>query len=152
MELHTLTRPDLIFAELRGRDRDAVLRELADRLMERWVVEDADALYEKLLEREELASTGIGEGVAIPHCKLKQLDTVVAAVATHKAGVDFEAVDEQPVHLFFAVLSPEKEPAAHLQALSAISKWVKTENCVERIVEAVDPKQIYDMLQQEADD
>ena len=121
MQLHSLTRSDLIFPNLPGNDARTLLRAFTERLEDGGVVKSANEVYEKLREREELGSTGIGNGVALPHCKLKGINQVVLAVATSAQGVDFGAVDGEPVRLFFMVLSPVKDPAAHLQSLAAIS-------------------------------
>jgi len=146
MQLGALTRPELIFVELPGSDTPTVLKAMADGLAARTIVGDADSLYDRLLEREELGSTGLGGGVAIPHCKMKKLDEVIVAVGISRRGVDFAADDGQPVRLLFLVVSPEDKPADHLQSLSAISKWVKSPARVEEILEIKDPDAIYQLL------
>lgn len=149
MHLGALTKPALIFVELAGSDRPTVLKAMADGLAARSILPDPDVLYERLLEREELGSTGIGGGVAIPHCKMKDLDEVVVAIGISRRGVDFAADDEKPVRLLFLVVSPEDKPAAHLQSLSAISKWVTSRERVEEILEMDDPEAIYQLLETE---
>lgn len=146
MQIHDLTNLELVFPNLPGQNAAAVLREFSLRLATQGVVDDADALYQRLLEREELGSTGLGGGVAIPHCKYRKLDRVIVAVATCAEGVEFGAADQQPVRLLFLVISPEKTPAAHLQSLAAISKWVKADHHVERILEASDAESIFALL------
>lgn len=123
--LQSLTRPDLIFPRLAGSDRASVLRELALRLAESNVVSDGEALYRLLEEREELGSTGIGSGVAVPHCKVKGLDQVILAVGIATTAIDFDSADGKPVRVFFVLLSPHHQPAAHLQSLASISRWVQ---------------------------
>ena len=150
MHLDQLTRPDLIFPDLPGADVHTVLREFAGRLQERGLVNDADDLYQRLNEREALGSTGIGSGVAIPHCKAKGLKSVILAIGISDRGVDFAAVDGHKVHLLFLIISPTDQPTAHLQALSAVSKWVKTENHVERIRALGDRQAIFEMLRNES--
>ena len=150
MQLHSLTRPELIFPNLPGQDTRSILRALAERLVAAEVVGDAGEVYELLREREQLGSTGIGSGVAIPHCKLKGLDRVVLVVGTSREGVDFGAVDEELVRLFFLVLSPAKDPAAHLQSLAAISKWVKADRHVQRILEQEDAEAIHELLAEDS--
>jgi PTS system nitrogen regulatory IIA component len=125
------------------------LRAFTERLEDGGVVKSANEVYEKLREREELGSTGIGNGVALPHCKLKGINQVVLAVATSAQGVDFGAVDGEPVRLFFMVLSPVKDPAAHLQSLAAISKWVKADQHVERILTQRDAAAIRELLKED---
>ncbi|MEM6453821.1 MAG: PTS sugar transporter subunit IIA [Acidobacteriota bacterium] len=150
MQLDTLTRPALILPDLKASDRATVLRLLAEGIVDAGALDDANALYRKLDERESLGSTGIGGGVAIPHCKVDGLDDVVLAVGMTRnrdVGVDFDAVDGQPVHLFFVIVSPAKAPAAHLQCLAAISKWVKTPGNVDAVLALDEPDAIYARLQ-----
>ena len=104
-------------------------REAASGRCARWqnagaegAVPSADDLHAKLVEREQQGSTAIGNGVAIPHCKLPRLDRAVVAVGVAPGGVAIDTLDHQPVRLFFLVVSPESSPAAHLQSLAAIAK------------------------------
>jgi PTS system nitrogen regulatory IIA component len=146
VELQALTRPDLIFPALSGGDRAAVLRELAELLQERGLVHDADELYDSLQEREELGSTALGAGVAVPHCKVKSLEQVVLSVGLSRRGVEFGAPDGVPVRILFLLLSPSDAPVAHLQSLAAISKWV-TKGCpCERMIQSDDPEDVYQLL------
>lgn len=149
MNLGSLTDPQLIFPDLPGEDVEGVLRALAERVASRGMVADAASLYDKLMEREQLGSTGIGSGVAIPHCKMKGLDQAILAVGLKDRPVDFGAVDGQPVRLFFLVVSPQDAPAVHLQVLAAISKWVKADRHVERTLAMDERQEIYDFLQRE---
>ncbi len=150
MHLDQLTRLELIFPDLPGADVHTVLRSFSGRLEELGVVGDADELYQRLSEREELGSTGIGSGVAIPHCKAKGLERVILAIGISNRGVDFAAVDGHKVHLFFLIISPDDQPTAHLHALSAVSKWVKAENHVPRIRELGNQQEIFEMLRNES--
>lgn len=149
MRLDSLTEPDLIFPDLDAAGRDGALRTLADRLARHHGMVEADDLYDKLLEREQLGSTGVGSGVAIPHCKLEGLDEVVLAIGISRKGVDFGAIDTQPVRLFFVVVSPTGTPAAHLQVLAAISRWLKKDSHVSRLLALQDRRKIYALLEEE---
>ena len=133
MQLRQLVDPNLVFTDLACGDRDQVLRALADRLESRGAVADAGDLYRKLVERENLGSTAIGKGVAIPHCKLPDLERVIVTVGLTPQGVSMETPDQVPVRLFFLVVSPEGSPAEHLQSLAAISKWLKDGRKVEGV-------------------
>jgi mannitol/fructose-specific phosphotransferase system IIA component (Ntr-type) len=133
MSLRELVDPKLVFADVDAGSRERALRCLAERLALEGAVPSADDLHAKLLEREQQGSTAIGNGVAIPHCKLPRLDRVVVAVGLAPDGVAIETPDHQPVRLFFLVVSPESSPAAHLQTLAAIAKWLKGDRNLERI-------------------
>lgn len=147
--LANLTRPDLIFTTLPGPDGSTVLKGLADRLAPDLRGVDADELYRKLMEREELGSTGIGSGVAIPHCKLKSLERGVMAVGVTRQGIEFGAVDGEPVRVFFLLVSPDGAPAEHLRVLAAISRWVKDPSHISGILDSADAETIYGLLQSE---
>ncbi|MEA2691350.1 MAG: nitrogen system component [Acidobacteriota bacterium] len=148
MLLGSLTRPDLIFLGLAATDRETMLHELAGKLAERGLAKDPEELYSRLWEREQLGSTGVGGGVAIPHCKLPGLVKGIVAIAVAAEGVDFGAVDGRPVRLFFLVVSPSESPGEHLQALAAISRWVKGDPHVAKLLALSDPQAIYDLLQE----
>jgi len=148
MSLASLTRPDLILTDLQAADRSQVLHELADRLARRGVTRDPEGLFRDLWEREQQGSTGIGGGVAIPHCKVKGLAKPVVALGLVAAGVDFEAADGQPVTLILLILSPSESPAAHLQVLAVVSRWIKSGRHRE-ILGLHDPQAVYDVLAQE---
>ena len=132
--LESLTSPELVFPALQATDGAGILRELAEKIAARSAVGDAETLFQRLWEREQLGSTAIGHGVAIPHCKLNGLPRVLVAVGISRGGVDFGATDGKPVRLFFLVASPSRSPAEHLQSLAAISKWVKGEGHVARLL------------------
>jgi len=149
MHLKALTDPGLIFPDLACFDLATLLKALAERLVRAGHFSSVDALYERLWEREQLGSTGIGAGVAVPHCKMPGSKRVVVAVALLREGVDFGAVDGKPVRLVFLVVSPEDQPAAHLQCLAAISRWIKTEDHVKKILETDVPSTLYGLLNEE---
>lgn len=149
MRLGSLTRPDLVFPDLAATDREQVLRAFADRIAASGLVRDAETLYRRLGEREQLGSTGIGGGIAIPHCKVDGLKQGLVAVGRVREGVDFGAADGQPVRLFFLVISPSQSPAEHLQALAAISRWIKAGGRAQALLEKPDAEEIYAYLQQE---
>lgn len=147
--LGSLIRPDLIFPDLPAADRAEVLRAFARRLAERGLVNDAEALFDKLWEREQLGSTAIGGGIAIPHCKVDRLKSGVVSVGRVPAGVDFGAADGQPVRLFFLVISPSQAPAEHLQILAAISRWIKGGGRVEALLGQPDAGALFEYLERE---
>lgn len=146
MFLDSLADPELVFPDLPAFDVESLLRTFARRIVEHSELDDPDRLFEGLWEREKLASTGIGNGIAVPHCKLAGLDSVLLAVGHVAEGIDFSAVDGAPVRLFFVVVSPESQPAAHLHCLSAISKWIKESGQAEALLELQDPAAIYASL------
>ena len=96
----------------------------------------ADEIVRALVEREELGSTAVGHGFAIPHCKLQGISEIYLAIARFTNGVDFRATDGKPVQMMFIVLSPPDQPAAHLQVLSQIARVLKRNELREQLLRA----------------
>lgn len=151
MALASQARPDLIFPDLPGPDREAVLRAIAERFAAAGVIDPAEELYRKLLEREDLGSTCVLPGVAVPHCKLEGLDEVVVSVGICPDGAAFGTPDEEPVKLFFTVISPADKPAAHLQSLALISRWIKNNNHVDTLLGLTTGAEILAFLEESED-
>lgn len=149
IEIRDLTRRELIFADVRGRERATVLKTLSSMMVEQGVAAAADRLYEALWEREELQSTGIGDGVAIPHCKVRGLKQVVMAVATCSEEVDFDAPDGKPVRLIFLLLSPRRDAVSHLRSLSTLSGWLRGHPDLASQLAGRPEEQIYRALSQD---
>jgi len=101
-----------------------------------------------LRERERLGSTGIGEGVAIPHGKLKDIDQLILSFGRSKAGVDFDSMDGKPAHLFFLLLAPEDSISIHLKTLARISKLLKDQDVREQLLTAATAADIYQIIQE----
>jgi len=106
-------------------------------------VRDPADLARRLLDRERLGCTGLGAGIAIPHCKLKDLDEIVLAVASCPEGADFHSPDGIPVTLIFLILSPAEAPALHLQALARISRLLKTPGVADSLRRAQTPQELF---------
>ena len=115
-----------VYFRIAGHTREEVLRGMAERLASAGLVPTADDLVARLLDRERLGCTGLGGGIAIPHCKLSGISDVVVAVATTAEPIPFGAADGIPVRLIFLVASPAAASAAHLQALARISRILRT--------------------------
>ena len=150
MGLDSLIRPEHVFSHLGGIDKPTVLRALADLMAGSGLVESADELYRRLWEREELGSTGVGGGIAIPHCKYKGIQQVVLAVGVCDEAVEFGSSDGDPVGVLFLVISPDDSPADHLRVLAAISKWVKAGSRADQIRALGDPEAICALLREES--
>lgn len=101
--------------------------------------QDADEVFRVFQEREALASTGVGSGVAIPHGRLSTVDELQAALAIAPQGIDFDAVDGQVAHIFVAVLAPERHTGEHLKALARISRLLRDAHVRTRLIDAADP-------------
>jgi PTS system nitrogen regulatory IIA component len=148
MKIVEFLRPDAVIANLSGPNGQAALAELCRPLATIHRL-DAHRLLETLLEREKLGSTGIGDGVAIPHGKVPGLPGLVASFGRAPAGLDFHAIDGRPTHLFFALFAPENSAGAHLKALARISRIFKNPSFREAILKAEDAAGIYRLIEAE---
>lgn len=146
MRLPDLTSPELIFPDVPGKDAASVLRALARNVVATGSFSDSDELFSKLWEREQLGSTGIGHGVAVPHCRLERVERVIVSLGRNRRGVPFGAVDKKPVQLFFLVIAPENAAAAYLECLREISRLVKDEERVALMVAENDPARLFRLL------
>ncbi len=149
MRITDFLHPNAIIGSLSARDKAGVVGELCGSLALSLPGYSAEALSDALMERERLSSTGIGEGVAIPHGKLVGLPSLVGAFGVARGGVDFDAIDGQPTYLFFALLAPENSAGTHLKALARISRLFKNGAFRKAILEAPDARRIYDLISAE---
>ncbi|MDR7035432.1 PTS system nitrogen regulatory IIA component [Methylobacterium sp. BE186] len=131
---------------LRARAKKQVLQDLSAQAVRRLPALDEREVFETLLQRERLGSTGIGDGVAIPHGKLPGLDRLFGLVARLERPVDFEALDGQPVDIAFLLLAPEGAGADHLKALAQVARILREPGMLERIRAARDASALYALL------
>jgi PTS system nitrogen regulatory IIA component len=141
--------PSAIVAELKGTGKNDVLAELAEALIAANPALKRDEVIRVLLERERLGSTGIGDGIAIPHGKLKNLENQLIAFGLSRKGVDFDAMDGKPARLFFLLIAPEEAVGIHLKTLARISKLLKVPMVRERLQAAADRQQIHRIISEE---
>lgn len=151
MKILDTLKEGAIIAELNATDKKAVLEELTDTLAEGSGVRQEE-MVRVLLERERLGSTGIGGGIAIPHGKLGLLQSLLMAFGRSREGVDFDAMDGKPAHLFFLLLAPENSTGAHLKMLARISRSLKNSVFRERLMNAADGRELYMVIQREDED
>ena len=135
-------QPADVIIDLKASSRDEALAELADRLAERQPSVSSDELLRLLLDRESLGSTGIGEGLAIPHCKSPAITSPVLLFARSSAGIDFRAVDGRPVHLIFLLVAPEGAAGLHLKLLARLSRLLKEPMVRTRLMTAATPEEV----------
>jgi PTS system nitrogen regulatory IIA component len=126
MRLSEFLGAEQIVPELQGRSKPEIIAELAQALARTHAELDAKVLTRVLLAREELASTAVGDEIAIPHSKIDSVDRLIGVVGRSAAGVDFDSLDGRPTHLFFALIAPGNFPGIHLKALARISYLFKS--------------------------
>jgi mannitol/fructose-specific phosphotransferase system IIA component (Ntr-type) len=150
VKIHTLLTEEMIIPELISQERDAVLEEMVNFLKGKEKIEKDRELYEKLIQREKLGSTAIGDGIAIPHCKLKEVKNPLLMLAISKRGIRFESIDGKPTHIFFLVVSSPDNPSVNLQILAAIAHLVrKAGSLPKKILQAKSPRRIVEIIRDE---
>jgi nitrogen PTS system EIIA component len=141
MKILDVLKKEVILEDLKAQDKKEVLEELAAP-----VAAASGARYEDivkvLLERERLGSTGIGNGIGIPHGKLKGLDSLALGVGISRKGVDFESIDGRPTHIFFLLITPENSTGLHLKLLAQISRILKNDLTRDKLISAGDRDEI----------
>ena len=145
MPLLDFLAPAAVIPALRASSKKQALQELAE-VAARLTGLEERTIYEVLLQRERLGSTGIGDGVAIPHAKLAKLDSIFGLVARLDKPIDFEALDGQPVDILFLLLAPEGAGADHLKALARIARVLREPGTIERIRATRDADALYAVL------
>jgi PTS system nitrogen regulatory IIA component len=133
MKVLDILEPAAVIADMRATSKPEALRELAGVVADLHPGIDRTRLVEVLLDREELGSTAIGEGIAIPHGKFPGMTNVIAAFGRSMRGIDFDSLDGSPTRLFFLLVAPESSAGVHLKALARISRLLKDKGFRERI-------------------
>ncbi|MFZ5470387.1 MAG: PTS sugar transporter subunit IIA [Myxococcota bacterium] len=149
MKIAEFLSPQAVVPGLAAKNKPEVLKELCAALSKTHPTLPPERLVEVLQEREKLGSTGIGEGVAIPHGKLAGLSQLVASFGVSRQGVDFDAIDGKKTQLFFALVAPENSAGVHLKALARISRLFKNPRFREAILQAPSAQEIYQLIAQE---
>ncbi len=146
MLLSELLPPGRVRIPLAGATKDDLLRELVEVLHAAGEVGDASEVLRAVREREAVLSTGIGNGVAIPHGKSAQVTSLAMAAGVTREPVDFEALDGRPVSLFFLLVGPESAAGDHVKALSRISRLVRSDAFRRRLAEVASPEEFHQVL------
>jgi len=125
LKISELLKENLVIRDLRAGEREGALEEMIRPLSGYDKKLSEKELYEKLLQRERLGSTAVGEGYAIPHCKVKSLDEPLVLLAVSRKGVSFDAIDGRLAHVFFLVVSSVEKPSQNLQILAAVARLIR---------------------------
>lgn len=138
-----------ISVNIKAADKEGVIRELVDILARATDIKNEEELVKAILAREALGSTGIGQGVGIPHAKSQAVKELVAAFGLSRAGVNFDSLDGEPVYLFFLLIAPEESAGPHLKALARISRVLKDKYFRDLLKKAKDENEILHIIQEE---
>jgi PTS system nitrogen regulatory IIA component len=142
-------KEEWVIPQMQGTDKGSVLKELSGVLIKPCQVASAEELLQVLLDREKLGSTGIGEGIAIPHGRLKKLKRFFISFGRSVKGVDFDSIDGKPSQLFFLVMAPENSAVDNLKLLGRIVALLKDPSFKRRLMEAQSQKEIFQIISEE---
>jgi len=151
MKILDVLLKEAILSDLKADDKKGVLEELVTPVA-RIAGINHDYLVKVLMERERLGSTGIGEGIGIPHGKVKDLESLVLGFGLSKKGVDFDSMDGQPAHIFFLLLTPENSTGLHLKLLARISRILKNDPFKQKLLRATNRDEIYSIIKEEEEE
>ncbi|MGC9975755.1 MAG: PTS sugar transporter subunit IIA [Syntrophales bacterium] len=146
MKIMDICRKEYIIEELKAKTKRDVLAELSRVIHRENGGTSQEDIVKTLLDREKLGSTGIGDGIAIPHGKLADLDELIVTFGRSKEGVDFDSMDGKPANLFFLLLAPENTTGLHLKALAKISKMLKDNAFKKKLMEARSKEELYSII------
>ena len=149
MELSNLIGLDGVVPKLKATSKKQALQELAITASQRCGIHERE-IFDVLLERERLGTTGVGKGIAIPHGKLADLDRLHGVFARLERAIDFDAIDEQPVDLIFLLLAPESAGADHLKALAGVSRMLRDKTFCEKLRGTDNAEALYALLTESA--
>ena len=140
---------ELILLNLKAKNKDEALKELSALIGKSEKIEKKDVIYKALLERDNLGSTGIGKGVAIPHAKTDAAESLTIAFGISKEGVDFKSLDQEKVKIFFVFASPFKDSQIYLKVLARISRLIRDENFREKLLNCENAKEVLECIDKE---
>jgi PTS system nitrogen regulatory IIA component len=149
MKVVDFLRPDLVVPQLRGGSKSDVLAEMAKHLAEHQSGIDPEVLRRVLEERELLASTAIGDGIAIPHGKLDSVNQLLGTLGRSVEGLEFDSIDGKPTHLVFMLVAPASSTGIHLKALARLSRLFRDALFRQRLIEAPDAAAMYKVITEE---
>jgi len=149
MKIMEFLNKKAVTANIKATDKEGVIREMVDLLSKAEDIKNREELVKSLMTRESLGSTGIGQGIGIPHTKSQSVNSLVAAFGLSQKGVNFDSLDGEPVYIFFLLIAPEESAGPHLKALARISRMLKDKYFRELLKKSKDEKEILRIIQEE---
>ena len=149
MKIMDFLNQKAVSVSIKGANKESVVRELVELLASATDIKDKEELVKAVLAREALGSTGIGQGVGIPHAKSQAVKELVAAFGLSRNGVNFDSLDGEPVHIFFLLIAPEESAGPHLKALARISRMLKDKYFRDLLKKSKDENEILHIIQEE---
>ncbi|MDY7029539.1 MAG: PTS sugar transporter subunit IIA [Spirochaetota bacterium] len=149
MALIDLIKPEVIKVPLESKSKEAVIRELLQLLVDAGRLSDFDAAYDALLAREARGSTGLEDGIAVPHAKTDTVSSLNLAMGIAPDGIDFQALDGKPSTLFFLMLAPPDQSGPHIEALSEIARLTQSKSFCRMLLRARDAEEVAELMTEE---
>lgn len=146
MNLRKVLSPETVWVDLKADTKQGIIEEMVGRLYAAGKINDRDAVLSAVMERESKMSTGMQNGVAIPHGKTDSVKSLVAAVGLNKSGVDFDSMDDEPATIFIMTISPTTRTGPHIQFLAEVSRLISQATEREKLLSAKTHSEIYDIL------
>jgi PTS system nitrogen regulatory IIA component len=146
MNLRKVLTPDAVWVDLRADTKQGIIEEMVDRLYAAGKINDRNAVLAAVMDRESKMSTGMQNGVAIPHGKTDSVKSLVAAVGLNKSGVDFDSMDNVPATIFIMTISPVQRTGPHIQFLAEVSRLISKPAEREKLLSATTHNEIYEIL------
>ncbi|MCC3145916.1 fructose PTS transporter subunit IIA [Halanaerobium sp. Z-7514] len=147
MEVNEFINQDLIKMELQSKDKDSVIEEMIDIMVENGIVSDKEEVVQKAMEREAKGTTGVGRGVAIPHVKSNAVKKAAVAFGRSSEGIDYDSMDEKPSYLFFLITVPEESHNEHLKILAQLSRNLVHDDFRDSLLEAESAEDVMEILE-----
>ncbi len=139
-------KKEAVIIDTESQDKEEALNRIINRACEVFHITDCDSIISSIIDRESKLSTGIGLGIAVPHCRSDKVQKIIMAVMLHPSGIEYNSVDGQPVHLIFLIVSPIHDVQGHIAYLSAISHAVSDDETRMRLLGSQTPDELYENL------
>ncbi len=146
LKVSTMLKPKAIMMDINAKEKIAVIEEMVDYLVANKFVKDGKVFLKALARRENLESTGIGDGIAIPHARTDAVKGLTLAFARSQDGVDFSAIDGKPSYLIFLIASPEDKKSEYIMALAKISRLLRRQHVRDQLKHARNPQEVLDII------
>ncbi len=146
LKISNFLKPEAVIMEMNANEKLAAIRELVEFMVSKNIARDHEQLFEALAKRENLESTGIGDGIAIPHARTNAVDDVVLVFARSSAGIDFSSIDGKPSHIVFLIASPENKKSEYIIALAKLSRLLRKMSVRDQLRNASNPQEVIDII------
>ena len=146
MAVVNLIEEDIIKIPLEAKTKPDVIKELVDVLKKAGKIEDAESVFRAVMLRENMGSTGLEKGIAVPHAKTHKVNNLVLAIGVSPEGIDFDSLDGEPSKLFFLLIATPQQAGPHIEALSEIARLTRSSNFCKLLLNAKTPKEIVDIF------